>query len=114
MGLLDAAAGQPDEEDILLVIYLEAGQFKVDENGMERLLLFDLGPVVLFARAQILPGGQPQFEMDPALDIGSLGSAAQFVPTVQTRRRDVLKEINVNWRLGKSSPHVIIVITKSP
>lgn len=57
---------------------------------MQLLLLFDLGPVVLLAGAKVFTGRQPQLEVDPSLDGGALRPAAQFVPALDTRRRDLL------------------------
>lgn len=73
------------------VIYLEAGDFKVDEDAVQVLLLFDLRPVVLLARAEVLARRQPQLEVYPALDGGSLRAAAQLVPALDARRRDLLR-----------------------
>ena len=75
-----------------MCVHLETGDFKVDEDAVQFLLLFDLGPVVLLAGAEILARRQPQFEVDAALDGGALGPASQLVPTLDARRRYFLKK----------------------
>lgn len=71
-------------------VYLETRDFKVDEDAVQLLLLFDLGPVVLLARPEVLAGRQPQSEVDPALDRGALRPSAQLVPALDARRRYLL------------------------
>lgn len=57
---------------------------------MQLLLLFDLGPVVLLASAEVLSSRKPQLEMDPALNRRSLRASSEFVPTFDASRRDLL------------------------